>query len=143
MGTVNVTVTRDYIDYTTCLETTSCGECGIPFAAPEDLLCRCRQDSSINFWCPNGHSLVFRVSENDQLKKQLKSSQKSRDALSAALTHERDQHQAARRQAAAYKGQLTKARKRAGAGVCPVKECHRTVSQLADHMKVKHPGYQP
>jgi hypothetical protein len=139
----DVTVTKDNIRYTTQLETTVCGVCHIPFALPADLLHRAHEDKEVWFWCPSGHKLHYAEDENDRLKRQLAMVRDMRDSLSASLTHERDQHQAAKRQAAAYKGQLTRARKRAGAGVCPVTECHRTVSQLASHMQTKHPDYQP
>jgi hypothetical protein len=46
---------------------------------------------------------------------------------------------AAEHSARAYKGQATRLRNRAKAGVCPC--CKRTVSQLARHMASKHPDF--
>lgn len=42
--------------------------------------------------------------------------------------------------ARAYKGVVTKQRKRSVAGTCPC--CNRTFQQLARHMKSKHPKYE-
>ena len=46
---------------------------------------------------------------------------------------------AAERSAAAYKGHLTRVKRRVGNGVCPC--CNRTFKNLADHMTTKHPDY--
>lgn len=120
------------------LTTIQCGECGITFAVPETWR-RDKKESGDGWFCPNGHPRVYRESDVAVLKKQL-------EAERAHSTHLRDQRDAeargrksAERQAAAQKGQATRLRKRAAAGVCPC--CHRTVSQLAEHMKTKHPDY--
>jgi hypothetical protein len=132
-------VVRQNIRYTTSLETTSCGVCGIPFAMPEDLLRRARQDKNEWFWCPNWHKLHYSEDEVDRLKRQLATIKVRRDSLAAALTHEQDQRRSAERSAAAFKGQATRMRKRIGHGVCPC--CHRTFKQVTAHMDRMHPGY--
>ena len=133
MGTV-VTL-LDQASRITCsqeLIAETCCSCGVPFALPKTLRDACLIDHGKEFYCPNGHQMVFTGKTAEQkLGEQLEASRRYREDA-----------QVARRQASAYKGQLTRARKRAGAGVCPVTECHRTVKQLADHMKTKHPGYQ-
>ena len=139
----DVTVIKDHIRYTTVLETTSCGPCSIPFAMPQDMLRRARENSDVWFWCPNGHKLHFTEDECDRLKARLTSAQAALDRARADAHYQRSRAEMHKRSAAAYKGQLTRARKRAGAGVCPVRECHRTVRQLADHMATKHPDYNP
>lgn len=132
------------ITYTTRLDTTTCGVCGVPFAIPADMLARAKRDPDEWIWCPNGHKLHWPgPSEADELREQLEASLSRARMAEEASRRNRETSLMHKRQAAAYKGQLTRARKRAGAGVCPVTECHRTVRQLADHMATKHPGYTP
>ena len=135
----DVTVLRQNIRYTTTLETTSCGECGVPFAMPADLLRRAREDSDEWFWCPNGHKLHYSVDEAARLRDQLTAARAQLDRAKADAKFQRGQRQTAERSAAAYKGQATRLRKRIGHGVCPC--CHRTFRQVSDHMNRMHPGW--
>lgn len=73
-------------------------------------------------------------SDIEKLRADLEAEQKRKmDALSQAnelranLAKEQEAH--------------TRLKKRMKNGVCPC--CHRTVSQLARHMKTKHPDFQP
>lgn len=144
MGTV-VTL-LDQASRITCsqeLIADTCCSCGVPFALPKTLRDACLKDHGKEFYCPNGHQMVFTGKTAEQkLGEQLEASRRRAEMAEQSSRRYREDAQVARRQASAYKGQLTRARKRAGAGVCPVTECHRTVKQLADHMKTKHPGYQ-
>ncbi|HEX8867344.1 MAG TPA: hypothetical protein VF821_16925 [Lentzea sp.] len=124
------------ITYTGDLVLTSCW-CGIHLAIPQSLEAEARRTGK-GIYCPVGHSFIYRGSENEQLRKQV-------EDLKARLTHARDdadfqrrQADQARRQAAAQKGQRTKERKRAAAGVCPL--CHRHFEALERHMHSKHPS---
>jgi hypothetical protein len=101
-----------------------CGGCGIPFAVP-DYFQQERKENGGNFYCPNGHSRVYREPDVERLTRELRAAQ-------AQAVHAEDQRKAAERRAAA-------ARKRVGNGVCPC--CHRTFQQLSRHMKAKHPDY--
>lgn len=141
---VDVRVWHDEMQVTQELVTEVCCNCGVVFAWPSDLRDRCLRDHSRSFYCPNGHSMSFTgKTAEEKLREQLAASRRRAEMAEEASRRNREDARAARRQAAAYKGQLTRARKRAGAGVCPVTECHRTVSQLADHMKTVHPDFQP
>jgi len=115
-----------------------CGECGMTFAVPEGWR-RERQETGKGWYCPNGHARVYRESDVDALKKQLEREKRSREAWEAQADSYGRQRDGAQRSAAAHKGQATKLRKRAAAGVCPC--CHRTFQQLSRHMKTKHPDY--
>ena len=144
MANVTVLDQDARITYTQELITETCISCGVVFALPRSLQAECRKDHDKSFFCPNGHPMVYGgKTEAERLREQLAASQRRAEMAESASRRYRDDAQAHKRQASAYKGQLTRARKRAGAGVCPVTECHRTVSQLADHMAVKHPDYQP
>ena len=118
------------------LETTTCGVCGVPFAAPVELLAWSRKKPHRSFYCPAGHSLHFPgKSEAQRLRE-------SQEALAA----ERAEHDQTQAQLRAQRAQTTRARNerdrlktRAKHGVCPC--CNRTFKQLAAHMKNKHPEY--
>lgn len=116
----------------------TCGVCHIAFAIPTSKYRKCSENGA-EFWCPNGHNLVFTETEKQKLLKQLEQEKKrtkwaeeSRDNYRADLQNEQ-------RKRSALKGVLTKVKKRVGHGVCPC--CQRTFQQLARHMNSKHPDY--
>jgi hypothetical protein len=122
-----------YAGHTT-LEVEVCGVCGVLFAAPKVLIDHCRETGD-NFFCPNGHTLVFDDYENARLKRQLAS---TKDTL-AFVRADRDQTEARLR---STKGVVTKQKKklaRVAAGVCPC--CNRSFQDLARHMETKHPDF--
>lgn len=101
----------------------TCITCGVTFGVPEDLISEKRKDHT-NFHCPNGHAMLF-PSESDveKLRKQLNSEK-------LAKQHEMNLRLEAERR----EGML---RKRVAHGVCPC--CKRSFTNLARHMKSKHP----
>lgn len=113
------------------LESHTCGECGIPYAAPDYFWREKRRDGS-GFHCPNGHLRIFTETDVTRLQKQLDSEKQRVEFFKRQTELERAQH-------IATKGQLTKAKKslaRVENGVCP--KCHRTFKQLARHMQTQH-----
>lgn len=113
----------------TQLTITDCCVCGIVFGMPERVI-NDRKNKGGNFYCPNGHSLSYRETELDRLRKET-------EHLNNVITHERDQREATERSLNAYKGHLTKLRKRIDQGVCP--HCQRTFKNVMLHMSHKHP----
>jgi|HubBroStandDraft_2_1064218.scaffolds.fasta_scaffold82583_2 hypothetical protein len=112
----------------TCL---SCWVCGIEFAMPH-IIERKRAEDGKAFFCPNGDKISYGPSLLDRERSRLL-------RMEAQLTHERDQREAAERSAAAYRGQVTKIKRRVGNGVCPC--CKRSFANLARHMEGQHPGF--
>jgi septal ring factor EnvC (AmiA/AmiB activator) len=119
-------------------EDQDCITCFIRFGVPVGFTARRRQDKQ-NFYCPNGHQMAYTESEADRIRRE-------RDRLRQQLAERDDEiarqqrmREAAERQAAAARGQVTKLKNRASAGVCPC--CNRTFRQLAAHMRQKHPTY--
>ena len=49
------------------MQKTTCAACGIEFSVPDDFMTKLRQTGQ-GFYCPNGHSLVFKPSEVEKLK---------------------------------------------------------------------------
>jgi hypothetical protein len=123
--------------YVGVLVTTSCGDCQIHFAIPEDFERRARNDDDVWFWCPNGHKLHYSESENSRLKRQVEQAKQTATWAQSRADRARAEadHQAAR--ARGYKGALTKTKKRIGKGVCPC--CNRHFANVERHMKTQHP----
>src|ERR1700740_3233245 len=128
---------------TAVLETVSCSACGTFFAVEATVRQMWQRDGK-TFYCPNGHSQVYRESDVQRLQKQLKAEQDALAKQKAATEFaqknaaaERAAREATERQLTARKAANTRLRNRVKNGVCPC--CHRTVSQLAQHMKTKHP----
>lgn len=113
-----------------------CGGCGVLFWMTKQFQTMRRQDHKI-FFCPAGCQRVYNgPTEEDKLRQE-------RDRLKQAIAYERDRVRAEterreliQRQARAYKGQVTKLKNRAAAGVCPC--CNRTFVNLQRHMANKH-----
>jgi hypothetical protein len=116
--------------------TTTCASCGIVFGVPEAWDKRRRADGK-GFTCPNGHSLTYGETDEDRLKKELEASERKAEQAEARQRHLQDQYDASERSKAALRGELTKTKKRAAAGVCP--GCNRSFVQLQRHMSTKHP----
>lgn len=117
------------VRYDVTLQDQTCGRCGLIFAAP-NWWWREKRANGQGWFCPNGCSRVFKEPEVDRLRRR-------NDQLRSSLIHERDQREAAERSAAAYKGHLTKLRKRIDQGVCP--HCKRSFASVMRHMASKHP----
>lgn len=111
--------------------------CGTRHAIPEDLDRASDRRPDFVVFCPLGHQWVRNgPSKAERRAKELE------DQLARERSR-RDQAEAdarfARRSAAATKGALTKARRRAAHGVCPAPGCKRSFKNLADHVASKHP----
>lgn len=106
------------------LESISCGECGILYAMPDWKLNRLRETGE-GFFCPNGHNRIFTETTVNKLRKQLES--QTREATRQA------------ERALKAEKEVKRLNKRTSLGVCPC--CKRTFSQLARHMKSKHPKF--
>ncbi len=117
-------------------EDITCGNCGIVFYVPESWYLKrvSGEGGSRDFTCPNGHARYFiGETEAQRLKRELEAANKAKNEATAKMW----QAQAAQQKAEEKNRKLTK---RASAGVCPC--CNRTVSQMARHMKTKHPDWK-
>lgn len=124
--------------YTGTLAIEECFKCHITFAIPVDFQRRCREQGE-TFYCPLGHGQVYSTTEIQRLKQKLEREERWRKDAETRARAARDQADAAERSRAAYKGQVTKIRKRVGNGVCPC--CNRSFANLGRHMAGQHPGF--
>lgn len=128
------------LTYEGTLESVACW-CGIGFAIPVQLYESAQRNHSQGFFCPLGHSVVFTgKSTLEKLAEARRDAEWSQaQARARAL---RDQLDASERSRAAIKGQVTKLRKRIGAGVCPVDGCRRHFQNVQAHIERMHPGFK-
>jgi len=113
----------------------SCCVCDVDFAMTDHMTAQ-RQRDGKSFYCPNGHSQSYTETDATRLKKAQEALARAR----AAQVHLADQRDAAERSASAYKGQVTKIKKRVGNGVCPC--CNRSFQNLHRHMAGQHPEFR-
>lgn len=94
------------------------------------------------FYCPHGHPQHFveGKSEAEKLREQLDAERRARQRAEQRIAERADEARAAWRTASAYKGQATRLRNRAKAGVCPC--CNRSFENLRRHMANKHPAFE-
>lgn len=120
----------------------SCASCGVMFGLTEGHEQQLRRTGN-EFWCPNGHSLNFYNSLEEQvkkLKKELSQEKEASEYWRKSTKAEEQEHNITKRQLSSTKGQLTKTKKRIGNGVCPC--CSRHFTNLEKHMNSKHPEYK-
>jgi len=116
------------IDYTETLVVCHCW-CGIALAIPSNLH-RVAHEKPTDVYCPLGHVFVWGDTYKEKLERETKRLAATRDLLHA----EERSHQATR-------GHLTRARRRAAAGVCPC--CHRHFANVQRHVASQHPTFDP
>jgi predicted DCC family thiol-disulfide oxidoreductase YuxK len=131
---------RGAISVSTALTVLDCAACGMLYGITAELESRRRGDGA-NFYCPNGHPQMFSETEDQRLRKRLREAEER----AAAILAQRDQAYAEAAEAIKAQRRTEQERKRlekrVSAGVCAW--CHRTVAQLADHVRSKHPEHAP
>jgi len=120
------------VQMATALVVVFCPTCNIPHGIPDEMQRRAHYwKERVSIHCPNGHGWHYTRDKNeeDRLRAQLESEAKALARTQDLLNAEKASH-------SATKGQLTKAKKRAEAGMCP--HCKRTFQQVQRHIANKH-----
>lgn len=121
---------------TTC-RAMECATCGVHYALPTAIYESCKREGGY-FSCPNGHQRGWSKqdcdSENDKLRREIERAKQNAARLE-------EDAEAARRREIAAKGQVTRLRNRAKAGLCPC--CNRHFTNLERHIASKHPDMEP
>lgn len=100
----------------------TCCDCGIEFGVRPARAAALRADSSLWFYCPNGHRQHFAETQADRLRRE-------RDWLKQQIAQKDDELKAARKRE-------ERVTKRVKAGLCPC--CNRSFKNLRLHMVSKH-----
>lgn len=127
------------VSHTIEVEFVDCADCGQTFGLTADFIRRRRADGK-TFHCPLGHVNYYRETENDKVRRERDLLRQQLAQKDDTIAYQRAQREAAEKLASVRKGQVTRLKNRAAAGVCPC--CNRTVSQMARHMASKHPGFK-
>jgi hypothetical protein len=118
----------------------NCANCGMHFAVPQEFEDRWRERTIDTMYCPRGHRNVpGGKSEAEKLQAQLTSAERSATYYREEAERQREFKDAARRSAAARKGQITRIKNRIAKGICPA--CNRTFVELGRHMASQHPDF--
>lgn len=121
----------DVFTYQGTMEIHECPTCHMSYAATDDFFRRMSEKGE-GWYCPRGHSVVFRESQAEKMRRLEKDLERQR----ARARHLDDQREAAQLSARAYKGQVTKIKNRVKNGVCPF--CNRSFANVRDHMESEH-----
>lgn len=118
-----------------------CYKCKAPIALPEDLYTAAHRSSAITFYCAHGHPQHYPEgpTEADKLRAERDRLKQEQAYYEDRLRDEREARERAERSTTALKGQVTKLKNRAAAGVCPC--CTRSFENLKRHMATKHPDF--
>jgi hypothetical protein len=118
-----------------------CCRCDVSFGLEQTSYDHLKR-SSQEFHCPYGHKQHFPQgkSEVEKMRDQLDAERRRRERAEQESAYQIDARNTAERSARAYKGQVTRLRNRAKAGVCPC--CNRHFSQLERHMASQHPEFK-
>lgn len=119
----------------------TCYQCSTIFAMADNIEKSARQNEDISFFCPHGHSQHYPKGKTKYEKEKERADKLERD-LQRKIQNEaylEDQIKTAKAQTSAYKGNITKIKKRVGNGVCPC--CNRHFANLERHMKHQHSDY--
>lgn len=118
-----------------------CPTCGVHYGLDREFYAAQQAGKGHGWYCPNGHKLVIRESDAEKYRREAERLKQQIAQKDDEIAWQREQRKVSERQVAAAKGQITKLRKRANAGVCPC--CNRTFTNMARHMKTKHPNHDP
>lgn len=119
----------------------ACPECGIVYGIPEDFADALRRSGG-RYYCPNGHSLSWHETDADRERKRAELAERRLSSERDTTRRLRENVERERRSAIAYKGHLTRVRKRIVAGVCPVPGCKRSgFTQVMRHITTAHPDW--
>jgi hypothetical protein len=119
---------------------TDCGRCGVIFAITTSLEERRREDGG-DFYCPNGHCMVFGKGEIAAANARAAAAEAREKSARIRASAAYDQAQAAHRSASAYRGQVTRMKNKITAGVCPVGNCRRHFDNVQAHVLTEHKSW--
>ena len=120
------------------LEVKTCPVCFVIYAVPKELMKRKSADNG-NWFCPNGHNLVFTKSELQRVREELEKAKENENWWKKRKYEADEENRILERKISAKKGEITRIKNRISNGVCPC--CRRSFVNLQKHMKNQHPGY--
>ena len=126
------------IDIHTEFTSLHCCNCHIPFAVPEKIRQRWKNEGK-TFYCPNGHPQSYSESTVDKLKKQNETLKRQKDFTESCLQDACKREKKLGNKLRGEKAAKTRIKNRIKNGVCPC--CNRTFKNLQRHMTTQHKDY--
>jgi hypothetical protein len=124
----------------TTLVPVTCHSCAVVFGIEKELQKR-RLNDGESFFCTNGHSQAYCDTEADRLRKQLKNTEDCLKNSRDEAQRQRNLKEATERSLRGTKAVVTRMKRRVVKGQCVC--CSRKFKDLATHMKVEHPDWNP
>lgn len=121
----------------------TCYTCKVPFAMDDATHASAmRGKEEFTFHCPFGHAQHYISGEHPQdiLRRERDLLKQRLACRDDEIRDQRNIREHAERSASAYKGQVTRLKRRAAAGVCPC--CNRHFVNLQRHMEGQHPEFR-
>jgi len=118
-----------------------CATCSMAFGITVEFQ-RHRREDHAEFFCPMKHANVYYgETELEKTKRALAHAQQCSQSNREWAEREQRRKEEAQRKASAFKGQATRAKKRAAHGLCPC--CNRSfaATRMAAHVRTKHPDF--
>ena len=123
--------------FTETMEVIHCANCAIMFGVPTRFD-KDRRNDHQSFYCPMGHINIYKgETEAEKMRRERDIYIQRVAQRDDEIKRQKSLREVAERQTAAARGQVTKIKKRVGAGMCP--HCRRTFSQLTNHVRMMHP----
>lgn len=137
-----IAVNREYTyPITVKLVVWECPSCGIVYGIPRHFVDELRSNGG-HYYCPNGHHLSWDETDADRERKKREAAERRAEQAEQAARYQRERAEREERSARAFKGHLTRIRKRISEGVCPVPGCRRSgFVKVRAHIASKHPGW--
>ena len=122
----------------------SCYTCKVKHSFPLHIYeAAIQRRGSMSIYCPNGHAWVYsteqQISENEKVRQERDRLRQQLAQKNDEIQLQRDLKEHERNRVIAFKGVITKTKKRISGGACPC--CNRTFQNLARHMATKHKDY--
>jgi len=117
------------------LFSTICAECGVRFGVPMRFY-EARREDKRSFWCPNGHSLSFKISRAQQLEAELSAARQESARLADELKAAGRAVQIAKRGLKAATVRRGRTLRAIENGRCP--GCGELVPDMLAHRQQKH-----
>ena len=126
----------DTLNFTETLTIKCCPVCSVRYAAPETMFNRIHESGG-QWYCPNGHCLVFNETKVQKLTKQLESEKRASEYKDQRIQSLNTSLSATENRLRAANAAKTRLKNRVQNGVCPC--CTRHFDNLEAHMQTMHP----
>lgn len=117
----------------------TCPVCGVIYALTEDFKDR-KLEYDEDWYCPNGHNLIFTDPPKKKMQRQIDQLQNDKDHFKGRMYHYMEEAEHKGYQRRGHKAAHTRMKNAISRGQCPC--CGDEFEDLKAHMNSKHPDYK-